>query len=80
MKEYKKKTMTLQNKFQGCLKAQGHEKNDPIFSRINALMLEHFNIGLLSEQQQQAIYEQVETFDETTKVAKKKEENMEEVP
>jgi hypothetical protein len=25
VKEYKEKTMKLQNKFQGCLKAQGHK-------------------------------------------------------
>jgi hypothetical protein len=41
--------MTLQNKFQGCLRAQGHEGTDPIFARVNALVLKHFTIGLLSE-------------------------------
>jgi len=41
--------MTLQNKLQGCLKAQGHEGTDPIFAGINALVLEHFTIGLLLE-------------------------------
>jgi hypothetical protein len=80
MKEYKKRTMTLQNKFQGCLRAQGHERIDPIFAGINALVLEHFTIGLLSELRQQMRYEQAETFDEAIEVAKKKEVNMEEVP
>jgi len=32
VREYKKMTMTLQNKFQGCLGAQGHERIDPIFA------------------------------------------------
>ncbi len=41
--------MTLQNKLQGCLRAQGHEGTNPIFVGINALVLEHFTIGLLSE-------------------------------
>jgi hypothetical protein len=71
--------MTLQNKLQGCLKAQGHEGTDPIFARINALVLEHFTIGLLSELQQ-VRYEQAGTFDETTEVAEKKEVSMEEIP
>jgi len=41
--------MTLQNKLQGCLRAEGHEKTDPIFAGINALVLKHFTIGLLSD-------------------------------
>ncbi len=61
-------------------KAQGHERTDPIFARINALVLEHFTIGLLSKLWQQMKYEQAETFDEMVKVAEKKEVNMEEVP
>jgi hypothetical protein len=71
--------MTLQNKLQRCLKAQGHEGTDPIFARVNALVLEHFTIGLLSELRQQMRYEQVTMFDEATEVAEK-EVNMEEVP
>jgi hypothetical protein len=43
--------MTLQNKLQGCLRAQGHERTNPIFARINALVLEHFTIGLFSKLQ-----------------------------
>jgi len=49
VREYKERTMTLQNKLQGCLRAQGHEGTYPIFAEINALVLEHFTIGLLSE-------------------------------
>jgi len=49
--------MTLQNKLQGCLRAQGHEGTDPIFVGVNALVLEHFTIGLLSELRQQVRYE-----------------------
>jgi len=79
VREYKERTMTLQNKLQGCLRAQGHEGTDPIFARVNALVLEHFTIGLLSELRQQMRYEQVTTFDEATEVAEK-EVNMEEVP
>jgi len=71
--------MTLQNKLQGCLRAQGHEGIDPIFAGVNELVLEHFTIGLLSELRQQVRYEQVVTFDEAAEVAKKKEVNMEEV-
>jgi hypothetical protein len=41
-------------------------------------VLEHFTIGLLSELRYQMKYEQAETFDEATKVAKKKEESTEE--
>jgi hypothetical protein len=41
--------MTLQNKLQGCLRAQGHEGTDPLFAGVNALVLEHFTISLLSE-------------------------------
>jgi hypothetical protein len=48
-REYKERTMTLQNKLQGCPTTQSHEIIDPIFAGINALMLEHFTIGLLSE-------------------------------
>jgi hypothetical protein len=39
--------MTLHNKLQGCLRAQGHEGINLIFIGINALVLEHFTIGLL---------------------------------
>jgi len=49
VREYKEKILTLQNKLQGCLKAQGHEGTGPIFAKINALMLEYFTISLLSE-------------------------------
>jgi len=72
--------MTLQNKLQGCLRAQGHEGTDPIFAGVNALVLEHFTIGLLSELRQQVRYEQATTFDEAAEVAEKKEVSMEEVP
>jgi len=72
--------MTLQNKLQGCLKAQVHEGIDLIFAGVNALVLEHFTIGLLSELQQQVRYEQVAMFDEAAEVVKKKEVSMEEVP
>ncbi len=47
---------------------------------INALVLEHFTINLLSKLRQQVRYEQVETFDKVAEVAEKKEVNMEEVP
>jgi len=70
----------LQNKLQGCLRAQGHEGTNPIFARINALVLKHFTINLLSELQQQVRYEQAATFDEAVKVAEKKEVSMEEIP
>jgi len=80
VKEYKERTMMLQNKVQGCLRAQGHEGTDLIFVGVNALVLEHFTIGLLSELRQQVRYEQAATFDEAVEVAKKKEVNMEEVP
>jgi hypothetical protein len=46
-KEYKERTMTLQNKLQGCLKAQGHEGADLMLAGVNGLVLEHFTIGLL---------------------------------
>jgi hypothetical protein len=49
MREYKERTMTLHNKFQGCLRAQGYERIDPISTGINALVLEHFTISLLLE-------------------------------
>jgi len=80
VKEYKERTMTLQNKLQGCLRAQGHEGTDPIFARVNALVLKHFTIGLLSELRQQMRYKQAATFDEVAEVAEKKEVSMEEVP
>ncbi len=80
VKEYKERTTTLQNKLQGCLRAQGHEGIDPIFAGVNALVLEHFTIGLLLELRQQVRYEQAATFDEAVEVAEKKEVNMEEVP
>jgi len=47
---------------------------------MNALVLEHFPIGLLLELRQQVKYKQAAMFDETTEVAKKKEVSMEEVP
>jgi hypothetical protein len=80
VREYKDRTMTLQNKLQGCLRAQGHEGTDPIVAGVNALVLEHFTISLLLELRQEVKYEQVATFDEATKVAEKKEVSMEEVP
>jgi hypothetical protein len=80
VKEYKERTMTLQNKLQGCLRAQGHERTNPIFAGVNALVLEHFTIGLLLELRQQVKYKQAATFNEATEVAEKKEVNMEEVP
>jgi hypothetical protein len=52
VREYKEKTMTLQNKLQGCFRAQGHEGINPIFVGVNALVLKHFTIGLLSELRQ----------------------------
>jgi len=72
--------MTLQHKLQRCLRAQGHEGIDPLFAGVNAIVLEHFTIGLLSELRQQVRYEQDVTFDETAEVARKKEASMEEVP
>ncbi len=48
--------------------------------RTNALVLKHFNIGLLSELWQQMKYEQTTTFDETMEVTEKKEVGIEEVP
>jgi hypothetical protein len=80
VKKYKEKIMTLQNKLHGCLKAQGHKGTDPIFARINALVLKHFTIGLLLKLQQQVKHEQAAMFDEVVEVAKKKEVSMEEVP
>jgi hypothetical protein len=80
VREYKERTMTLQIKLQGCFRAQGHEGTDPIFVGVNALVLEHFTISLLSELRQQVRYEQATTFDEATEVAEKKEVSMEEVP
>jgi len=79
VKEYKERTMTLQNKLQGCLRAQGHEGIDPFFGGINALVLKHFTIGLLLELQQ-VKYEQATTFDEAVEVVEKKEVSMEEIP
>ncbi len=80
VRKYKERTMTLQNKLQGCLRAQGHEGTDPIFVGVNALVQEHFTIGLLSELRQQVRYEQAAMFDEAAEVAEKKEVSMEEVP
>ncbi len=80
IREYKDRTMTLQHKLQGCFKAQGHEGTDPLFAGVNAVILEHFTISLLSELLQQVRYEQVATFDGAAEVAEKKEVNMEEVP
>jgi hypothetical protein len=80
VREYKERTMTLQNKLEGCPKAQGHEGTDPIFARVNALVLEHFTIRLLSELRQQVRYEEATTFDEVAEVAEKKEVNIKEVP
>ncbi len=80
VREYKERTMTLQNKLQGCLRPQGHEGTDPLFAGVNALVLKHFTIGLLSELRQQVRYEQAATFDEAAEVVEKKEVSMEEVP
>ncbi|CAK9226690.1 unnamed protein product [Sphagnum troendelagicum] len=80
VREYKDRTMTLQHKLQGCLRAQGHEGTDPLFAGVNAVILKHFTIGLLSKLRQQVRYEQVATFNEATEVAEKKEASMEEVP
>ncbi len=52
VREHKERIMTLQNKLQGCLRAQGHKGTDPLFAGINALVLEHFTIGLLSKLRQ----------------------------
>ncbi len=79
VREYKDRTMTLQHKLQGCLKAQGHEGTNPLFAGVNAVVLEHFTIGLLSELRQQVRYEQATTFDGATEVTEK-EASMEEVP
>jgi hypothetical protein len=51
-----------------------------MYRGINALVLKHFIIGLLSELRQQVRYEQMKMFDEATEMAKKKEVNMEEIP
>jgi hypothetical protein len=40
VRKYKERTMTLQNKLHGCLRAQGHEGTNPIFAGISALVLE----------------------------------------
>jgi hypothetical protein len=72
--------MTLQNKLQGCLRAQGHERTDLIVAGVNALVLKHFTIGLLSELRQQVRYEQVTTFNVIAEVVEKKKVSMEEVP
>ncbi len=80
VREYKERTMTLENKLQGCFRAQSHEGTDLIFARINALVLEHFTIGLLSKLRQQVRYEQAAMFDEAAKVAEKKEVSMEKIP
>jgi len=80
VRAYKERTMTLQNELQGCLKAQGHERIDPLFVGVNALVLEHFTIGLLSKLRQQVRYKQAATFDEAMKVVEKNEVSMEEVP
>jgi hypothetical protein len=71
IREYKERTMTLQNKLQGCLRAQGHEGTDSIFAGVNALVLEHFTIGMLSKLRQQMIYKQATMFDEAAEVAEK---------
>jgi hypothetical protein len=71
MRKYKEK-MTLQNKFQGCFRAQGHDGTNPIFGGINALVLKHFTIGFLSELQQQVRNEEVKMLNEVTEVVKKK--------
>jgi hypothetical protein len=71
VKEYKEKIMKLQNKFERCLKTQGHKWIDLIFVGINTLVIKHFTIGLLSKMWQQMKYEQVETFNEVAEVAKK---------
>jgi len=39
VREYKERTMILQNKFQRCLRAQGHKGTTPIFVGTNALVL-----------------------------------------
>jgi len=80
VREYKDRTMTLQHKLQRCLRAQGHEGTDPLFVRVNAIVLEHFTIGLLLELRQQVRYEQAAMFDEAAEVVGKKEASMEEVP
>jgi hypothetical protein len=72
--------MTLQHKLQGCFRAQGHEGTNPLFAGVNAVVLEHFTIGMLSELRQQVRYERATTFDGATEVAEKKEASMEEVP
>jgi hypothetical protein len=46
VRKYKEKKLTLQNKLQRCFKVQGHEGIDPVFVKINALVLEHFTINL----------------------------------
>jgi hypothetical protein len=68
---YKEKAMKLQNKFEGCFEAQGCEWIDLIFTRINILVLKHFTTRLLSKMWQQMKYEQMETWYEVAKVAKK---------
>ncbi|KAH8936714.1 hypothetical protein BDL97_17G098800 [Sphagnum fallax] len=80
VRECKDRTMTLQHKLQGCFRAQGHEGTDPLFAGVNAVVLEHFTIGMLSELRQQVRYERATTFDGAREVAEKKEASMEEVP
>ncbi len=41
--------MTLQHKLQGCFRAQGHEGTDPLFAGVNAVVPEHFTIGMLTK-------------------------------
>jgi hypothetical protein len=72
--------MTLQNKLQGCLRAQGHEGTHPFFAGVNALVLEHFTIGMLLELRQQVRYKQAAMFDEAAEVVEKKEVSMKEIP
>ncbi|CAK9237690.1 unnamed protein product, partial [Sphagnum troendelagicum] len=43
VREYKDRTMTLQNKLQGYLRAQGHEGTDPLFAGINAVRVPFAN-------------------------------------
>jgi hypothetical protein len=71
VKEYKEKTMKLQNKFEGRLKAQGPKWINLVFIGINTLVLKHFTTGLLLKMWQQMRYEQVETWYEVAKVAEK---------
>ncbi len=87
------KSKELQNQWKSIRKAQWHYRINSrgvlehkvtkelihFLLNINALVLKHFTIGMLSKLWQQVKYEQTKMFDEVVEVVEK-EENMEEVP